>query len=405
MYGATLSQPNNEEQTLTRNISKTQMPLRRPKTLASTGTSSNEVTDTIPAEREINNHSSSICKETASDNEPKYPPLKAANHYDEHKRNKVEKETIQGNHSPFQKTPFRKDISNNDGSSKNLNKINQTVEKGQKFNADYVEKMENDIAFTKSTILSRTQFTDVRVIVTNGRESWIQRVKDESAIAELMTNLQSEVNKSPKVKPIIGNIYAVQYEDVWHRVLVTSLKPLTVQYIDYGNDEHAKTDDFREINKYKDVPRFSAKIRLSEKAYKKYANLKIEDTISVKMLSVDSDKVINVEVEDENCIPDVKRLNTKPILNASATSPVVPKTPVSSESCVSEKLPNSLKNLKSVVNTMVVEEKGILEVHVEMKSNAYSVTLLPHNAISDYEKLLTDLPDKCAQAAEHSNHR
>lgn len=60
---------------------------------------------------------------------------------------------------------------------------------------------------------------------------------------------------------------------------------------------------------------------------------------------------------------------------------------------------------RSIVNDISIGEIGNLEIHAEIKNNTYSITLVPKSKISDYEKLVTTLPEICAQVAECSNHR
>lgn len=302
--------------------------------------------------------------------------------------------------------------------NKKLESVENIAKKRQNFSANDVIKIEEDIAFTKQTFLSKTKFTDARIIVSENREHWIQKVEDSENIVMLMTELQDDANKAQKVKPIVGNIYAVEYESVWHRGLVTCLNPLTVHYIDYGNDEVVQSDDFREINNYKNIPRYSAKIRLSEKANEKHRNLKYEDIISVKMLSVDSNRVINVEVQGENAVPpsQVAQTNDTPVPNIPQMSRTpVPNTLKRSDTdniVASPKAPSNnelssfVSNLKSVVNTVSIGEGGLLEIHTELNNNTYSVTLLPNSAISDFEKLLSVLPEECEEnAKKYPNHR
>ena len=415
----------NEEQTPSRNISRIQMPLRQPKKLMNALTSSKEGINTIAKDEDENNTSVAVSNNNTHDNTLKQIHTNTNGQHDAYQKNeakekittpacnristeskqvdgdnkfKTDNKYTQSNSINQPKKPLEK---NND--DENLEKHTKRL---QPFGINDVKKMEEDIAFSKHTFLPKSKFTDVRVILKLDREIWIQKVEDDNDLIQLMTELQDEAEKGPKMEPIIGNMYAVQYENVWHRAVVTALNPTKVHYIDYGNDEIVETNDFREINKYKNVPRFCAKLRLSEKANKKYKNVKYEDIIAVKMISVDSNKVINIEVEGEN---DTSTLDVIP-KNASMTdnsTTIKPndKTPDLQKVPINDNTSSLINELKNVVNTVFVGETGILEIHAELSQNIYSITLLPHSATSDYEKLLNDLPAMCADTIEKSVHR
>ncbi|KOX80155.1 Tudor domain-containing protein 1, partial [Melipona quadrifasciata] len=366
MYSMPVLQSNNEEQTLIKNVSNIQLPLRRPKKLINATINSNEVLNVASEKKDI----------ISSEESKTY----------------------------LHKQPI--EISNNKAKSTPKADNQKNVKKLQKFNASNIQKMENDMSFSKKPFLSKTKFQDVIIIIKENRECWVQKVEDQNTIKDLMTEIQAEI-KAQKMEPIVGNIYAVKYENVWHRAIVTCLNPVKVHYIDYGNDEVVETNDFRKIDKYANVPRLCAKIRLSQKAYKKYKDLKYEDIISVKMISVDSNNVINVEVKNENDIStsEIIQIDNNSKLNTSTIVKVDDKTVISPKISTKDKALISSNKIKNIVNTVTVGEIGILEIHAEIKNNTYSITLLPNNAVPDYEKLLINLPEVCAQTAECSNHR
>ena len=403
MHSMPVLQSNNEKQTHVKNVSNIQLSLRRPKKLMNAVTNSNEVLN-IPSENKDTNNT--FANNYTNNNDSKCLDIK--NNQENLHKAKIEG-TISSkeNKTCSYKQPIEKEISNN--KVKSLQKVDnqENVKKWQKFNVSDIQMMENDISFSKNTFLSKTKFQDVVIIIKENRECWIQKVEDMNTIANLMTEIQDEVQKTEKVEPIVGNIYAVEYENVWHRALVTCLNPVKVHYIDYGNDEFVETNDFRKIDKYVKIPRLCAKIRLSQKAYEKYKNLKYEDIISVKMISVDSTNVINVEVKNENDIStsEVIQTDNNSKLNTSTVVKVDDKTMISPEISTNDKALTSSNKIKNIVNTITAGEIGILEIHAEIKNNTYSITLLPNNAVPDYEKLLVNLPKVCAQAAKCSNHR
>lgn len=395
MHSMSIFQSNNEEQMSTRNISNIQIPLRRPKKLINTITNSNEISHTVSENKNMDNISGTINNNNENNNDSKYLVTKTINQQKTHKKNEI---SIEGNNSFLCKQSINEIFNNN----KSIEEIDsqENVRKWQKFNENDVMMMENEISFCNNTFLSKIKFTDVTIIMKEGCEYWVQKVEDQNSISQLMTELQKEAQNAQKIEPVIGNICAIEYEGVWHRAVITCLNPVKVHYIDYGNEEIAQTNDFRKIDKYRNIPKFCTKIRLSQKAYEKYKNLKFEDVISVKMISIDSNKIINVEVQNENDISSLEIIEKMDI----STNVKIDKNVISSKIITDNKLSSSLNKVKSIISAISVGENGILEIHAEIKNDTYSITLLPNNAIPDYEKLLTELPIMCAKA-ECSNHK
>ncbi|XP_076759068.1 vreteno [Xylocopa sonorina] len=403
------------EQIPNRNVSSIQMPLRRPKRSLSAITNLNEVIHNVSKDKVISNAPPTGFNDSANDNDTTYVRVKTIeqnNPQSMHQKNEIERNTITPghDHSSLNTTVEKKSHNSVLRSPKKLD--NRENIKKRQFGIDDVEKMEENITFTKNAFLSQAKFTDVKIIVKSNREFWVQKVEDEDALTMLMRDLQLQAETAPQLKPTIGSMCAVKYETIWHRAVVTSLDPLKVHYIDYGNEEIMETNDFRAIHMCKNIPQFSVKIRLSEKAWKKHKNLTYEDVIRVKMISIDSDKTINVEVENENeasMSKVVERDSTKntDILEVK-DNVVISETPPNDKMFSLSKDDKALSisdKLKSVISTVTVGELGILEVHAELKNNTYGVTLLPNNATSDYEKLLNDLPTICERTIERSIHK
>ncbi|XP_015433179.1 PREDICTED: uncharacterized protein LOC107189208 isoform X2 [Dufourea novaeangliae] len=413
-----------EEQIPTRGISSVQMPLRRPRKSLTTASSDQILSKTVSKDQDITEASANIC----NDNAKSYQSNVVKTDSDQHNRlqgNDVKKNITTrkidmkhiaqaiSNMEEQANSSFKKSQDSLSHSVKTVdNKLNSSgssIKKRQNFNAEDVMKMEEDIAFSKHTFLSKSKFTDVRIIVQLGREFWIQKVEDNEHITKLMIDLQHEASKAQKVNPVVGQVYAVQYEGVWHRAVVTCLSPLTVHYVDYGNDDVANTNDFREISKFKLIPRYCAKIRLSEETYEKYKHLKYEDVIAVKMISIDTSEVINVEIQEENPVSvEQAQTNDTSVQKVESSIPTnlkADKVPVSSEACTNEKVPTSFKKLENIVNTVPDGVTGILEIHAELRNNVYGITLLTNHALDDFEKLLNDLPAMCEQKAGNTNFR
>ncbi|CAK9824528.1 Protein vreteno [Anthophora retusa] len=406
VQSVSVSQSNTREKTPSRNTSNVQTPLRRPKKCTNRMVTSNETTDAVSEDQTINNVSTTVCNNNENNSSSEYLHSKADIHHVKHqKNNERDKLRIPGkSYSSVSEERLQKGIQNEDDSNK-LNIHKSTNKILTNFNIDDVRKIEEDISFPIHTFLSKTEFKDVKIIEKQNREFWIQKVEDENNIGQLMVNLQTDADKAQTVEPICGNIYAVQYENIWHRALIISVLPVKVRYIDYGNEEtFVSRKDFREINKYKDIPHFSAKIRLSDAVYEKYKNLKYEDVITVKMISIDSNDVINVEVQDENdrLTSEVTRINDNLVSRISNTSKVSDNSPVSSKTSTNNCVSNFSN--KSIINTLTVGKTGFLEIGAKLKNNTYGITLLPCDAQSDYEKLVFQLPTICEEIAEYSHH-
>ncbi|XP_050594620.1 uncharacterized protein LOC126924318 isoform X2 [Bombus affinis] len=128
--------------------------------------------------------------------------------------------------------------------------------------------------------------------------------------------------------------------------------------------------------------------------------------MSVKEISVDSNKVTNVEVENEYDIStwEVIQTNNDQDLNTSTIAKIDDEIMVSSEIFTSSRFYSFCKE-KSIVNALTVGEEGTLEIQTKIKNNTYGITLLPNSAELDYEKLVVSLPRMCSQIAKYSTHR
>lgn len=406
------SESNNDKQKPSRNITRIQLPPRQPKKLMNAILPSTENISTVAKNECKSNiisantsHDIDQKNEKEEEEETKTTPAYNRIHslskqVDNNKQLEIYNKQIQSNLISHIRKPHEKQ---NDTE----NTERECVKRSQTIGVNDVKKIEEDIAFSEHTFLSKTKFTDIRIIIKSGCEYWIQKVEDDNNLIQLMTDLQREVENAQKVEPVVGTLCAVQYENFWHRAVVTTLQPLKVHYIDYGNEEVVETNDLREINKFKYIPKFCAKIRLSEKANSIYKDFKYEDIISVKMISIDSNKVINVEIEGENdaLTSEVTQIKA-PITDTSTTIATKNDETLNSQKPPSNKKVSSpINKLKSLVDTVSVGEIGMLEIHAELSNNSYSVTLLPNNAISEFEKVIHDLPAMCAEIAEKSDHR
>ncbi|XP_043265742.1 uncharacterized protein LOC122405229 isoform X2 [Colletes gigas] len=390
-----------------RNVSSVQMPLRRPKTIKNIVTSPNHNLNTVLTDQDTIDVYAKSSDDYVLDNESKCIKTTTSVHNEIHFKSEgvgINNE-LDTDNKHINETNSSRSCSNKSIGNTKSDGLQSVVKKEQNLNANNdIIKIEKDIAFKKQTFLSKSKFIEVRIIVKLGHEFWVQKVEDTLNLEELMGNLQHNAEKAEKVEPIVGNIYAVKYEDVWHRALVLSLDPLTVHYIDYGNDEYIKTDDFREINHFKTVARFSAKIRLSEKVSQKYRELRYEDTLFVKMISVDSNKVINVEVQGDNDIPVTQVVQaTEQVASTftALTNAKVNRSSVSPKALINDKIPSPFNKSKYLINDLAVGETGVVDICDKLSNNTYSISLIPKTL----HEWLYKLSLICEKNAENSNHR
>ncbi|XP_033341658.2 vreteno [Megalopta genalis] len=407
-------------QTHTRNLSSFQLPLRRPKQLPTTTDltkhhSNNE--DMIKTSTSTNNNvkedlrqsnakSTDQCKRSQNEEES-IPTEQIINEV------KNDKNTIQSiNMEKYANNSFKKSQDSLPYSDKKVNhkrseNSDNNGKKRQNFNVNDIINMEAEIAFPKNMFLSKSKFTEVKIILNEGREYWVQKLEDVAKMGELMINLQSVAEKAQqKAKAVVGKLYAVKYENIWHRALVKSLDPLTVHYIDFGNDEVVKTIDLRLIPEFENVQRYATKIRISEKAYEKHKDLGYGSQLYVKLISFDANRVIDVEVQGENDETAIRNSVSEVQTSAlEARSLRSVKSPTFSKIDTNKKGATTFTKPQNVVNIASVGELGFLEIHAELSNSVYSITLLLNDLSPDFEKLLSELPATCEEKVENFDHR
>ena len=293
-------------------------------------------------------------------------------------------------------------------------------EKSQKSLSDH-ERAEEELAFQKNTFLTKKKFTKVVVTAPLGiGEAWVQRDEDTDEFTTMMTVLKNSPS-APTVKPIVGNLIACKFYDIWHRASVVSLNPLTVHYIDYGNDEILQNNDIRELGTLEKIPRYARKISIKNAKGTRYEKLKEDDQLDVKMVSVNSEgvfEVITPEQEGMNPFepfsnphnglgsqhgPNFENQQNSQERNkqifAETSQPGYSKEVISQ---TSEDLPTPTG---SIIHNLEPEYEGMLEFHALLSKNTYSVTLVPKKFLKFYERLLNEIPAKCAELAKSKNYQ
>ncbi|KAF7412599.1 hypothetical protein HZH66_001495 [Vespula vulgaris] len=294
-----------------------------------------------------------------------------------------------------------------------------------------VTKIEKDIIFEKDTFLSKSRFTDVKIIgFSERREYWVHKVDQEKIFQEMMLDLQKIVQRMSKTDPIIGDIYGYKFENLWYRTKIISLNPIKIFYVDHGVTETVEVNDFREINDLKTMIPFARKIRLSKNTPKKYEHLKIDHIITVKPVAFE-ESVIIVDVKNGNensnnsnellSFESQSNIKSYTTITKNDTSKMtsnlssnISKEKSSNEDTKSKYFsPDANKNkykndykknknkttpscLPNVINFLSVNVCGFLKVNVVLHNKTYGITLRPNDLNLDFKQIVTDLPEKCA---------
>nr|XP_012228268.1 PREDICTED: uncharacterized protein LOC105675580 isoform X4 [Linepithema humile] len=277
--------------------------------------------------------------------------------------------------------------------------------------------IDDDLAFNKDTYLSNKEFTEVEVVVPlDNNEYWITKLKDIETRTTLMIQLQNVAAKSRNVKPIIGNIYGVLYEKIWHRAMIISLNPVMVHFIDYGNDEILQKDaDIRDIEDMPKVPKFAKKIQLTPATAEKYKDLRYGNRLSVRMLSRNTDGTIIVEVQKplEDLSVCTKESAPQSDVNNGAIEKTVPQEKFKMPSIINIKaskiqIPNVFDAFANLLTQKAVTElkiEGAIEIVESTETNVYSATLCPSVYSEDVVMVLTDLQQECENMKKSMNCR
>lgn len=271
--------------------------------------------------------------------------------------------------------------------------------------------VDEDLNFCKDTYLSKTEFTEVQILVSlDNDEYWIATLKDSDTRMNLMTKLQDIAEKTRNVQPIIDGVYAVRWEDLWHRAVIMSLNPVKVRYLDYGKDEILEKDaEIRGIPRdMVKIPPLARKIRLTPAASKRCKNFRYDDIIFVKMLSIDAHKTIIVDVREQS-----EHLFS-PVKNASNNTNTTEKF-VRQENASNENLKTSKVQIPSILNAFAdlftrqavseLEFTGLIQIHESTQENIYSASLVIQNFNIEVMTLLDNLQEDCANAQESAHYK
>ncbi|XP_048268477.1 uncharacterized protein LOC125386391 isoform X1 [Bombus terrestris] len=125
------------------------------------------------------------------------------------------------------------------------------------------------------------------------------------------------------------------------------------------------------------------------------------------MASIDSNKVINVEVQDKTntSTSEVIPTNNDQNPNTSTIGKVDEVTVVSSDLFSYDPAKYSFCKEKSIVNILKVGESGELQFLAEIRRGVYRIAMWPASADSEYEKLLNQLDIVIPEATQWKNRR
>lgn len=268
--------------------------------------------------------------------------------------------------------------------------------------------MDDDLAFYKNMYLSKTEFTEVEILIPldNG-EYWISTLKDLETCTKLMTELQSVAKKSRNVQPIIGNIYGVLYETLWHRAMIISLNPVKVHFIDYGNDEILQKDaEIRDISDMIKVPNLARKIRLTSATNEKYRDFQYGERIFVKMLSIDAEKTIIVDVKEQSRKLSLHMENASNMNTTMEKSIRQENLKVSNENIkasMAQTPPTILDGFADLFSKKAIPELefvGFIQIYESVQENVYNATLGPQDFTAEIEAIFNELQEECVKTQE-----
>lgn len=297
---------------------------------------------------------------------------------------------------------YQRNESQNDRKSTACNRENANRQESNASNNNIA--MNDNIIFYKDTYLSKNEFIEVEITLPlSNNEYWIYKIKDSEARTNLMMELQNVVRRSRNVQPIVNNIYAVRYETVWQRVMIISLNPIKVHFIDYGNNEILQKDaEIRDLpENVTKVPNFARKIRLSSATDVKYKNFKYGERIFVRMLSMDTEKTIIVDVKEQSNNLSSHMESSPNMNNVEGKFVRQENLKESNESLKTSmiEIPGILDTLTNSLTQKAVPEDlvGFMQISGAAQENRYSATLCQLAYTMQLDMLYSQLGEECAK--------
>ncbi|KAL0099788.1 hypothetical protein PUN28_019894 [Cardiocondyla obscurior] len=275
--------------------------------------------------------------------------------------------------------------------------------------SDQKPSISNEINFYKNTCLSKSRFTIVDVIMSLGNgEYWVIKEEDVNARKDLMKALQNVAVKSYNVPPVIDKIYGVQSDNTWYRAIVTSLNPVKINFIDYGEDKTLKNDEkFREIGDLVNVSKFAIKIRL-QSTREEYKNFNPNDKISVRMLSTDFGNTLIVEQEKQS---ESSSLHTSKSTSNGTKKKIMEENHKTSNKSTKEpgfQVPNVLNALTNLLTQNAVSElqiSGCMQFYKPIQNNVYCVALVPQDFRTEFTMICDDLREDCSKISSAADYK
>lgn len=256
------------------------------------------------------------------------------------------------------------------------------------------ELCDGDFVLKQEDFISKESFVECQIcnVVLPGRIYTVQRVNDLEQLINLMNQLKAIALNSKKIeKPELDQMYAVEYANLWHRGLVIDTDPLTVDFVDYGTIELAgNNDEFRELDKFTDIPRYSVLIRFPESSLERHKMLDIEHVVSIKMIKHDheNDIIDVVTKEDEE---DLK--NYQDDSEVVAVDKSVETVPGISD-ILTVKVSGDV-NITSVIASMTVGETIHAIIIEPIDDTTASGFLVSEAMENEYQTLIDPLKNEC----------
>lgn len=291
-----------------------------------------------------------------------------------------------------------------------------------------IEKRDIDCQFQKQ-FLKKDKFIEVEVMCPiSNCECWIQRTEDAEKFSDLMDDLKAS-DLAPKADLIVGSMVAYKFYDMWHRAMILSVEPLTINIIDYGiNCDVKNKNDIRDLGMYKNVPSFARKIfiqnRIDDEPLKENEHLFVKlvsenDETGVLMVVIPQvEKASSVkngpssqirrdsqsnhksvsknepsptkQEEDESRAQSSVKSPASSSRGGKRQTPVIPKEPPCPTGCI--------------LDHLEADDKGLIEVHTELGKSKFSITIIPHRFSKYYEKVLVLFGEYCTEASKTQSY-
>ncbi|CAD6239274.1 GSCOCG00008673001-RA-CDS, partial [Cotesia congregata] len=289
----------------------------------------------------------------------------------------------------------RQDYSRQSSAPEKKLDLNARLEKSRLPNLN----LDHDFAFQKP-FLSSGGFTEVQIVDVHAPSIFsVQKTSDLPKLTELMKDLNENITKCPKVSEIIPEkFYGALFDGIWHRVqLILGPKP-KLDYVDYGTIVDATPDlELRDIGALSEVPRFACLIRVPTElpSSPEYSSLGPERKMLVKMVTQDSEGIINVQVfekepKEPKSLPQPRKAPSVESVSKMRPPKIASKEPAG---------PPPAPELPSMITRLPKGALATVEVTQVIDGTSAVCVVLTEDLLDAYDKLLMPLKEDCDKTA------